>query len=75
MAEKEILAVVIWVDLSGGFWGLKGEDGLDYEPVEGLPEKAKSNGTKIRAKMKKVNTMSVHMWGRTVKLSDVSIEK
>ena len=70
---KEISGTVEWITHTGGFFGVRGDDGVDYYPVDGLPAQARINGIRIRAKAKKANSMSIHMWGTPVKLTEVFV--
>ena len=71
---KEISGTVEWIDLSGGFFGIVGDDGKKYFPVDGLPAQARTQGIHIRAKAQSVNSINIYMWGNTVKLTDISIQ-
>lgn len=33
----KVVGTVVYIDLEGGFWAVKGDDGVTYDPVDGLP--------------------------------------
>lgn len=55
-----------WIDLEGGFWGLVGDDGQQYEPVSGLPDQLRTEGSRFLARLRAVPVFSVRMWGTPV---------
>ena len=67
----KITGTVTYVDLSGGFWGIKGDDGQQYTPASDLPTAYKQEGMRITAKAKPVQVFSISMWGQHVELSDI----
>jgi hypothetical protein len=69
----KITGTVIHEDLEGGFWGLVGDDGEKYRPVDSLPETVRKDGCRIEADVEPVQAFSFAMWGRNVRVH--SIEK
>ncbi len=61
------------VEIEGGFWGIIGNDGIKYDPIN-LPDEFKKDGQPVRFEAKaREDQMSFHMWGRIVEI--VKIEK
>jgi len=60
-----ITGEVVYVDLGPGFFGVKGEDGKDYRPVQ-FPEQLKTTGAKVSLLVKPSDKMSMLMWGQAV---------
>ena len=67
----KITGTVTYVNLSGGFWGIKGDDGQQYAPASDLPNEFRVEGMRIVAKAKPVQVFSISMWGQHVELSDI----
>ena len=67
----QITGTVSYIDLSGGFWGIIGDDGKKYNPLRGLPANLQKEGTKIRANCKPSTDFSIHMWGKNVDLQSI----
>ena len=64
---------VVHVDLEGGFWGIVGDDGTQYDVVD-LPREFRKQGLKVRFTAKaRSGGVSFHMWGVIIEL--VTIEK
>jgi hypothetical protein len=58
--------------LEGGFWGIVGDDGQNYDPVNLAPEFQKEG---LRVSFEAVpaqNQMSIHMWGTIVELKTIA---
>ena len=61
------------VQVEGGFWGIIGDDGTKYDPIN-LPDEYKKDGLKVQfIANEKKNAASFHMWGHIVEI--VKIEK
>lgn len=63
---------VVYLDLSGGFWGIETEDGEKLNPSSGLPASFQKEGLKVSVAYKPSNAFSIHMWGKNVDLVDIS---
>ncbi|MEK6756891.1 MAG: hypothetical protein AABZ02_12130 [Bacteroidota bacterium] len=77
MTEDEnsvkLTGTVIYVSLEGGFYGIKGDDGKNYDPVN-LPEEFRKDGLRVRFEAKELkDRASFHMWGILIEI--VSIQK
>ncbi len=56
------------VQIEGGFWGILGDDGTKYDPIN-LPEEYKKDGLPVRFEVKNREDMaSFHMWGQIVEI-------
>lgn len=64
-------ATIVFVSLSGGFWGLKGDDGVDYCPVSPLPAHLCREGLRVRAWLRGAPGYNVYMWGRLVQIEEI----
>jgi hypothetical protein len=71
----EMIAIVHHVGLEGGFWGLTGENGQNYDPLN-LPEALQQAGLRVRfwLRMRK-DLPTTHMWGTPVQIVAYSIPK
>jgi hypothetical protein len=62
---------VTYIDLSGGFWALRGDDGQGYRPVDGLPAAFQQEGLSVQVKAKPASGFSIFMWGKDISLLDI----
>lgn len=64
---------VVYLSFEGGFYGIRGDDGRNYDPIN-LPEELRVDGLRVRFEAKEIkNQASFHMWGTIVEL--VHIQK
>ncbi len=64
---------VQYIELEGGFYGIVGDDGRQYDPVD-LDDAFKEDGLRVHFRARAVEDMaSIRMWGTIVNL--VSIER
>ena len=63
---------IVFNDFEGGFWGIEGDDGKKYCPVE-LPIEFQIEGLKVRVEMKRAAVMSFQMWGIHVEITEISL--
>jgi hypothetical protein len=74
-AEKllEFIGTVVFVPLEGGFYGIVGEDGRRYDPIN-LADSLRKDGLKVRIKALSVeHGASFHMWGQRIEIVEISI--
>ena len=63
-----VTGTVISVQLEGGFYGIKGDDGKNYDPVN-LPAGFCKDGLRVKFEAKELkDQMSFHMWGTMVQI-------
>jgi hypothetical protein len=69
----KVSGTIVFVSLEGGFFGIKGDDGRNYDPTN-LPKEFQKDAMRVRFEaMELPGRASVHMWGVIVEL--VTIEK
>jgi len=62
---------VVFLSLEGGFYGIKGDDGRNYDPMN-LPVEFREDGLRIRFEGKELtDRASFHMWGRIIEIKHV----
>jgi len=65
---------VRFMTFEGGFWAIRGDDNVTYDPLDGLPLAFQSDGLRVRIEARRRNDMaSVHMAGPIVEI--ISINK
>jgi hypothetical protein len=66
---------VKYVDLEGGFYGIIGDDGQQYDPIN-LEQTYQENGLRVRFQAKiRQDIASIHMWGTIIELSKIEVLK
>ena len=70
----EIRGSIVYKDLEGGFFAIKGDDGRIYDPIN-LPDPFKKDGLKVKvyAKLRK-DMGSIYMVGDIIEIIDVAAE-
>jgi len=64
----ELSGTVKFVSLEGGFYGIAGDDGKNYDPIN-LREDFKKDGLRVRFEARELrNRASFHMWGTLIEL-------
>ncbi len=62
---------VIYQSLGPGFWGIEGQDGQNWRPLE-MPGALQKEGLEVEVQAEKVdNAMSVFMWGTAIQIKKV----
>ena len=55
--------------LEGGFWAIRGDDNVTYDPVGGLPAEYRQSGLRVHLRARERTDMgSVHMAGPIVEI-------
>ena len=67
-----ITGTITYQDFEGGFWGLAGDDGQRYEPLDPLPEEVLSEGCRVAAEVEPAGMLSFKQWGRPVRVQTVT---
>jgi hypothetical protein len=66
---------VKFVDLEGSFYGIVGNDGKQYEPMN-LDQTYQKDGLRIRFQAKIQKDMaSIHMWGTIIEITRIEVLK
>ena len=63
---------VKYLSFEGGFYGIAGDDGKNYDPIN-MSQEFKVDGLRVRFTANLTDYMSYHMWGYIVRL--ISIER
>jgi hypothetical protein len=59
-------------NLEGGFWAIRGEDGVTYDPKDGLPAAFQREGSRVSAIVNvRTDLGGVHMVGPIVEILDI----
>jgi hypothetical protein len=59
---------VVFLSIEGGFYGIKGDNGKNYDPVS-LPGEFRKDGLRVRYEARELrDRASVHMWGTIVEI-------
>jgi hypothetical protein len=72
-AEKRIIATgtVRYLPMEGGFWGIVGDDGKNYDPM-GLDPAFQKDGLRVSFEaLPETDMMSIRMWGALVKITRI----
>lgn len=70
-AVFEFTGTVVFVPLEGGFYGILGDDGGHYDPLN-LPESLCKDGLKVQVKASVLkHGASFHMWGKRIKILEI----
>jgi hypothetical protein len=67
-----ITGQVQYQEIEGGFWGIVGDDGANFVPVEGLSASFKTNGLHIEAEVEIVHMIGTSMWGQYIKVLSIT---
>lgn len=64
--------VVLFYDFEGGFWAIRGDNDVTYDPIGGVPQAFQQHGLRVRfeGKLRK-DLASVHMAGRMMELREI----
>ena len=59
---------IVYLSFEGGFYGIKGDDGKSYDPMN-LPVEFRKEGMRVRFEAKVLGSQaSFHMWGIIVEI-------
>jgi hypothetical protein len=66
------MGTVRFFNLEGGFWAIRGDDGVTYDPLDGLPAAFRRDGMRISAVVKtRTDLGGIHMVGPIVAIIDI----
>ena len=64
---------VRFMTFEGGFWAIRGDDNVTYDPLGGVPPAFQSEGLRVRIEARRRNDLaSVHMAGPIVEIISIS---
>ena len=70
--STRVVGTVHHFDLEGGFWAIRGDDGVTYDPKDGLPAAFQREGLRISAVVKARNDLGgIHMVGPIVEVLEI----
>ena len=71
----DIRGRVVWADLEGGFWAIRGDDQVTYDPLNNLPADFRRDGLRVRASLRiRRDLASFHMVGPIVEVLSIHRE-
>ena len=72
--EVRVNGTVRFMNFEGGFWAIRGDDNVTYDPLGGLPAAFQSEGLRVRIEARRLSDMaSIHMAGPIIEI--ISIRK
>ncbi len=66
--KHQITGTVIYEDLAGGFWAIKGSDGRQWLPVN-MPNQLKVRGARVEITAIDSDADGVFMWGTPIEIT------
>ena len=68
-----ITGSIVYMDLEGGFYGIKGDDGNNYDPLN-LSSEYQKHGIRIKASISfEKNVSSIRMWGKIIRINRIML--
>jgi len=62
---------IVWLNLEGGFWGIIGDDGEHYDPIN-LNSEFRCEDLRVHFEAKiRTDLVSFHMWGKIVEILQI----
>ena len=62
---------VVHLEIEGGFWGLKADDGKNYDPLD-MPSQFEIEGMRVEATLRaEKDIATIHMWGTPVRVLEI----
>jgi len=65
--SKTITGIIVYKNISTGFWGIEGAKGEQWLPVN-LPDSMQEEGKEVTLKIKELEGESMFMWGTMVEI-------
>ncbi len=66
-----VQGTVVFVDLEGGFYGIQGDDGTQYDPMY-LDESFHQDSLRVRFQFAEVDdAVGIRQWGRIIELEQI----
>lgn len=72
--EKIVLkGTVKFINLEGGFYGIIGDDGKNYLPIN-LSQEFKIDGTRVKFEGKiRKDILTIYMWGEPIEITKIEV--
>jgi hypothetical protein len=67
----KIKGTITHVSLSGGFWGIKADNGQKFRPVKALKTDFCQEGLQVEADVEPAEGFSIFMWGTDVDVKSI----
>lgn len=68
----QVTGTVGYFNLGGGFWAVRGDDGMTYDPINGLPSEFQRENLRVALVAKVRNDMGgIHMVGPIVEVLSI----
>ena len=65
--------IVKYITLEGGFYGIIGDDGVNYDPIN-LPDNFRIDGLKVvLTAIRREDLCSFHMWGIIIEIISIQL--
>jgi hypothetical protein len=66
-----VTGTVQFFTFEGGFWAIRGDDGVTYDPKDGLSAPFQREGMRVSAIVKPTGLGGIHMAGPIVEILDI----
>ncbi len=70
---KKVNGKIVYLNLSGGFYGIESDTGEQLNPVDGLPKAFQKDGLNVQVSYDYSDMFSIHMWGRNINIRDIKM--
>ena len=68
-----VTGTVLFVSIEGGFWAVRGDDNVTYDPINGVPQAFQIEGLRVRLEAKRrQDAASIHMAGPIVEIVTIA---
>ena len=68
MKKLKITGTAAYQNLGTGFWGIIGDDGSEYLPIN-MPAQLKMKKAKVTVTAQEAEVMTMFMWGTPIKIT------
>ncbi|HEX6750323.1 MAG TPA: hypothetical protein VF092_23720 [Longimicrobium sp.] len=65
---------VRWYSFEGGFFAIRGDDDVTYDPRDPLPAEFQQDGLRVRFRARILPGMSIHQAGPVVDVEQISLD-
>lgn len=71
-ADVNVDGAVHHFEIEGGFWAIRGDDGKNYDPKDGVPAQFQKEGLRVHLRARTIpDAMSFHQVGPIVEIVDI----